>query len=249
MKIEKYKKNRNGKYSIFLSDGREFVLYEEVILKCNLLLKKEINNTDIDNINKLNNEYEVYYAGLKLISNRSRSVYELKKKLREKEYSYELIENTVEKLLKQGYLNDELYARSYINTQIFTTTNGPIKIRRDLENNRIDSSIIDKEIELFDIDTQKEKVDKLISKWIKSNHNKGGLVLKQKIINNLKNKGYSYDIIITVIDNYTFSNDTKLAKKEYDKLYRKYSKKYSGYELDKIIKERLYLKGLIYEKE
>lgn len=249
MKIKKYKKNRNGKYSIFLDDGREFVLYEDVILKCDLLLKKEINDSDIDNINKLNDEYEVYYTGLKLIKNKSRSVFELKKIMKEKDFSYDLIDKIIERLIKQGYLNDELYARSYINTQIFTTTNGPIKIRRDLEDKKIDSTIIDREIGIFDIDTQKEKINKLISKGINTNHSKGGLVLKQKIINDLKNKGYPYDIISIVIDNYTFSNDMKLAKKEYDKLYRKYSKKYSGYELEKIIKEKLYLKGLSYEKE
>ena len=45
------------------------------------------------------------------------------------------------------------------------------------------------------------------------------------------------------------SCDKRIAKKEYDKLYKKYSTKYEGYQLDKIIREKLYLKGLEYEEE
>ena len=61
--------------------------------------------------------------------------------------------------------------------------------------------------------------------------------------------GYDISLINSEISNYSFENDKELAKKEYDKLYRKYSKKYSGKELELKIKEKLYLKGLKYEEE
>ena len=40
MKILKYKKKKNGQYELQLESGEVFVLYEEVILKFELLLKK-----------------------------------------------------------------------------------------------------------------------------------------------------------------------------------------------------------------
>ena len=42
MIIIKYKKQNNGSYNIYLEDGRILSLYEEVILKYELLLKKYI---------------------------------------------------------------------------------------------------------------------------------------------------------------------------------------------------------------
>ena len=39
-----------------------------------------------------------------------------------------------------------------------------------------------------------------------------------------------------------------MVKKEYDKLYKKLSRKYSGNELEYKIKEKLYQKGLYYEE-
>ena len=68
-----------------------------------------------------------------------------------------------------------------------------------------------------------------------------------KIINDLLKLGYSRDIIVEIVDKREFSVSKDLIKKEYDKLYRKYSKKYSGSELEYKIKQKLYQKGLVYE--
>ena len=51
-----------------------------------------------------------------------------------------------------------------------------------------------------------------------------------------------------VISNYEFDNNLEIAKKEYEKLLKKYEKKYSGRELDYKIREKLYQKGLSYDE-
>ena len=249
MKIIKYKKARNGKYSVFLDDGREFLFYEEVILKYELLLKKEILEKDLNDINQSNLEYDVYYVALNSIKNRYRSTYELKELLRKKEYPEEMIDMAIEKLTKQGYLNDRNFAKSYINSQIITTNHGPNRIRGDLEKKRISSDIINEELELYTEDEQKEKIKKVVEYRMKINRSRGGVVLQKKIYNDCLLLGYDSTIINSVMNNYTFTNYTDLAKKEYDKLYKKLSSKYSGYELEKRIKEKLFMKGLSYEEE
>ena len=120
---------------------------------------------------------------------------------------------------------------------------------KELADKKIDSDIINEEIELFTVEEQTERIKKLINKGIKTNHNRGGVVLKQKIYNDLKLAGYDINLINSIICEYSFENDSVIAKKEYEKLYRKYSRKYSGSELERIIKEKLYQKGLKYEKE
>ena len=56
-------------------------------------------------------------------------------------------------------------------------------------------------------------------------------------------------MINNTINLYEFGNNSDIAKKEYDKLYKKYSRKYSGDELKYKIREKMYLKGLNYEEE
>lgn len=68
-------------------------------------------------------------------------------------------------------------------------------------------------------------------------------------MDNLKVHGYDYSLISDVISNYDFPINLDVAKKEREKLYKKYSKKYSGQELEYKIQEKLFAKGLGYEKE
>lgn len=249
MKIIKYKKGAKGVYKVELDDGRVLSLYEDVILKFELLLRKEILEKELKAINDYNLECDVYYVALNNIKARFKSTYDLKEFLKKKEYPCELIDKAIEKLLKQGYLNDRSFARSYINNQIITTSKGPLKIEKELLDKKIDREIIKEEIEVIDEEIQLEKINKLISRGIKSNRTRGGFVLKQKICNDLKVLGYEGYLINKVINDYSFDNDNNLARKEYEKIYRRLSRKYSGNELESKVREKLYQKGLKYDKE
>ena len=88
MKIEKYKKTTKGRYKIYLDDGRELLLYEDAILKFELLLKKEILEKDIMEVELFNQECDVYHVGLESINNRFKSVYDLKETLLKKVYPF-----------------------------------------------------------------------------------------------------------------------------------------------------------------
>ena len=249
MKILKYKKRPNGRYSLYLDDGRELILYEDVILKHELIIRREILEKDLIDIEKDNIKYDVYYVALKSINSRYKSVYELEEFLRKKEYPNDSIQYAISELTKQGYLNDRNFAKSYINSQMITTNHGPNRIKNDLINKHIDMNIILEEIESFSEEEQKEKIEKAINARLKSNHTRGGVVLKNKITNDLLLLGYDLSMIQHVLSHFNFSNNQDLAKKEYEKLYKKYSHKYSGLELQRKIKEKLYLKGLSYEEE
>ena len=248
MKVLKYKKLTGGKYKVTL-DTMDIVLYEEVILKYNLLITKEIDPLEIEKISNDNMFYEIYYVAIKSINSRIKSVYDIRMFLKKKEYPIDIIESVIDKLLEQGYLNDLIFTKSFINNQIVTTNNGPNKIRKELLDHRVDEKIIYNELESFTTDIQLEKIEKLINRFYKSNHTRGGFVLKKKITNDLLNYGYDMELIDKEINKFDFSNDKDIAKKEYEKLYRKLSKKYNGVELERKIKEKMYMKGLVYEED
>ena len=247
MKIIKCKKTTKGRYKIYLDDERELLLYEDAILKFELLLKKEIDEEYIMEVEKYNQECDVYNVALESIKHRFKSVYDLREFLLKKEYPGDLIEKVIEKLEIQGYLNDRSFAKSYINNQISTTNKGPYKIRRELCEHKVNVNVVDEELVVFDEGLQLEKIKKVASRIYNSNRNKGGLVLKTKIINDLVNLGYETGVILKIVSEFDFSNDLEIAKKEYEKLYKKFSRKYDGKELEYKIKEKLFQKGLYYE--
>ena len=247
MDIVRYKKTGKNKYKITLSNNVELTIYEDVILKYELLLKKKINNKDLDKIKELNSYYEAYYFAVNSLNSKFKSISDMRRILKDKEYSSDTVESVIDKLIEQGYLNDNSFCRSFINNQIITTNRGPYKIISELNKHNIKSNIIDEEIVIFTEEEQIDKIDKIINKSIKSNKTRGGVVLKKKIINDLINLGYSIDTIDKVINKYEFKADKDIVQKEYDKIYKRLSRKYDGDELKYKIKEQLYRRGLYYE--
>lgn len=239
MKIIKYKKMSNNKYKVFLDNGENIQLHENIILKYNLLLTKQIE--DINKIKKDNNSYLIYDKVLKYISIKMRCEKEIRDYLKKNEIDN--IDEIIKKLKEQGFINERLYTKSYISDKTRLNNVGPNKIRNDLIKLNIDKNIIEEELSNIDQDDINITLEKLVDKKIKSNKTYAGDVLKQKILNDLINKGYSKESILSILDKKDLNNDD-LYEKEYSKLYNKYSKKYSGSELEYFIKQKLYSKGI-----
>ena len=247
MDIIKYKKLTKGRYKIYFDNKEEMILYEEVILRYNLLVYKKIDNTNQKEIEDYNNECLVYHTALDNINKRFKSISDIRDYLYKKDFEKKYIDKVINKLVEQGYLNDEIFAKNYINNQIFISNKGPYKIKRELLSHHINEDIINSMLEIFTIELQEPKIRKIISKFYNSNKSMGGNVLKKKIEHNLVSLGYSYESYKNIINEFDFNNNKEIAKKEYDKLYKRLSKKYEGNELDYMIKNKLYQKGLHYE--
>jgi len=239
MKILKYKKYGKNRYKVILEDNEEIVLYEDIILKYNLLLTKEIDN--IDDILNDNNKYELYDKVLSYINKRIRCESEIRSYLKKYTSDSNIINNIVDKLYKNKLINDSLYIKSYIHDKINFTNDGPIKIKNDLLKLGFDNYNIEDNLVEFNDKLQKEKIDNYISKYLKSN-NKSLYSFKQKMLLNLISLGYEKELIVSRL-NKVYFNDNESLEKDKEKIRKKYSKKYSGYELDNIIKRKLYEKG------
>lgn len=242
MKIKKYSKKKNGKYELILDKGEPLELYEDTILKYQLLLKSNIQS-DLASILKYDKSCEVYYIALKYLKVKLRSKIEVEKYLIDQDYSKEDILAVLEKLEKQGYLNDLSYAKSFLHHKLITTSNGPFKIKNELLKKGVSSAIIDEVLDQYDLETQLEKIRKIVSKMIRSNRNKSNQVLRKKIISDLICQGFQKENIEEIIKEVGFHNDRAIANKEKEKLYLKLSKKYQAEELEFQVRKRMIQKG------
>ena len=241
MKILKYKKMSGNRYKVFLEDNTNIILYEDIIIKNELLITKNIDN--IKEIQKQNNNYLVYDIALKYINIKMRCEKEIREYLKKKNIEEHLINDTIIKLKNNGYINDRLYTKSFISDKIRLNKEGLNKIRNELIKLDIDKDIIEDEISKIDNIDINDNLEKLIDKKINSNKSYAGDVLKMRLLNEFISKGYNKEDILNILDKKDLNNND-IYEKEYNKLYNKYSKKYSGNELEYIINNKLYQKGL-----
>ncbi len=239
MQISKYKKLKNNIYEVTLENNEKLKLYEDVILKEELLLKKEIDN--IDRITEINNKYDVYNQALKYLNHHVISIKGMKDYLSRKKYDEKDIDETIDKLIKSGYLNDEYYAKCYISDHVNLSNDGPYKMIKHLEENDINSSIYAEYLSKYN-DTWKDRIERYINKSLKVNK-KSTYFFKSKMLMNLINLGYDKEMINDCLNRVNIDNLDELKYKEKEKIRRKLERKYSGDELERKIKEKLYQKG------
>lgn len=241
MKIVKYKKMSKGRYKITL-DNNEIILYEDVILKNNLL---RIDNINVELLEKVMNEnvyYEIYNMALSYIEVKMRTKKEIKDYLLKKNFDIKLIDEIISRLTNEGYLNDKVYVDAYVNDKVNLTNWGPYKIKKNLLDLELDEIFINEKLNTISNDIWNDKINKIISKRINSLKNKSSFMIKNKLKMDLFNLGYDKVLIEENLFNLELDNNDSI-KKECVKAYNKYSKKYVDDELYQKVKMYLFRKG------
>ena len=241
MKIEKYTKLKSNKYSVLI-DGITVKLYDDVIVKYELLRLKEIDENLFKEITEYNDRLEAYYKALKYITKKLRTEKEIYKYL-DKDYSKEIILETIDRLKKYGYLNKVLYLKSYLSDQVHMTLNGPNKIRKDLISLGYEEDEFEEEISNINDEVWLSKIEKIVNKKIKYNRNLGNNKLKEKLVYDLGNMGYYKWMIEDIIHRTEFYSNSNILEKEYNKLYTRLSKKVDESNIDYQIRMKLLQKG------
>ena len=185
MEIVKFKKLKGNLYEIVLDNGLSFKLYDDVIVKYNLLVNKRFDDKFFMEVTSYNDSLDAYYTCIKYLNTKMRSEVELRKYLDKKGISKEVCDKTIDRLKKSGYLNRELYIKSYIADAFNFSNNGPVKIMKSL--NALGFS--DEEVKPFlDLDFDSKAI-KLIDKKLKSNRLSASN-FRMHISNYLVNLGY-----------------------------------------------------------
>jgi len=220
MEIRKFKKVGRNKYKVIF-DNEELTLYEDIILKYDLLIKKEISIDDLDSIIEENNDYEAYNLALNYIEVKMRNRKELYTYLNNKGFDKQLINKTISKIEKLGLLDKNAYIKAYINDKVNLTLDGPYKIRKSLLDLDFNEKDIDSYLSTFDNNIWKEKLEKLVNKKKSIMKNKSYYMFVQKMKNDLYNMGYESEMIDNCLENIKYESDA--LKHDYEKAKKKYS--------------------------
>lgn len=140
---------------------------------------------------------------LYIITNYSKTEYELRKKLKQRQkYTDEIIDKTIEFLKKYNYLNDEDFAKRFIEIHKDTKSKRYIKQKlliKGIDNKTIDKVFLDNDDTFDDYSVAIKLINKKYPEYKEGNLD---MTLKQKIYNYLYRKGISYDIISNIIKEY-----------------------------------------------
>ena len=244
MKITKIEKKKRL-YLLELDETEKLYITEDTIV--HFMLSKGINITEQEL--KEIQEYAQFSYGKNLalyhLSFKQRTVKEVNDYLRKHDMEEETIVHVIDNLKKDNWLDDAKYAHAIINANLLSGDKGAYALKQKLMQKGIAASIIDDELHQHDFINLAETVaQKLLKKYQGKLPEKA---LHDKILQQLINKGFSYEEAKVAYQNLTIEEDDEnqqeLLYKELDKQYRKYSKKYDGYDLKQRLTQALARKG------
>jgi len=171
------------------------------IISHNFKIGLEINEDSFNEITNDELKNKVYNSALRLLGYRMRSCAEMKRRLAEKKYPINYIEETIDKLLKIGYLNDAEFAEAFAHDKVKSKKIGPITLRMEFIPHRIDTEILDKIIKKI---YEQYPISDLIKQLLEKKKIQFGMKLEQKtkkrIQDLLKRKGFSWNEISAVFN-------------------------------------------------
>lgn len=241
MIIKKIKKLRSGKYQIEFESGEKVLTYDEVILKHNLLYKKQLDTSDLNEINKSNDYYSVYNDLIKYLTKKVHSKKEYYKYIEK----YTLNDSEKKRLTKElediKLLDDNHFLKAYISDRFYLSNDGPNKIKRELLEHGIEESAIDDELAKIPYEDLLDKTNKLITKKLKLAKG-SSYMIRNKIYQDMNILGYDKKTIEECFNNDI--DDSSNMIKDFNKYYNEYTRKETDdNKLYFKIKQKLYQKG------
>lgn len=192
MKITDIKQQvkRKDRYSIFVDDKYSFALSESGLISSGIKIGLELSDVELSKLKQEAVEDKGIYRVLDLISRRPRSEGEIIDYLKRKKYEKEEITKILERLSAKGYINDEDFARRWVENRRLLKSISRRKLQLELRQKKVSGDLIDKVLQTNETD-EVETIKELIKKKRTSSRYQDS----QKLMQSLARQGFNYSDI------------------------------------------------------
>ncbi len=187
-----------SRYNIYLDGEFAFGIDYQIKQEFDLHKGKSLDDETIqilkakDNIKKAKNKAYHY------LSFRQRTCLEMEKYLKSKDFNGHTIENVILQLLNEGYLDDYKFAETFLLEKSSLKGYGPYRIKYELHDKGIESSIIESILHTYKEDT--ETLTRLVLSKYKNIMDEDKDVIYKKVGGFLQRRGHTYDTIKIIVN-------------------------------------------------
>ena len=134
---------RRGGVALHVDDEYVCVVSESLVARWRLFKGRELDEADVAEIRAASSAERVMGDAYRLLGHRARSREELRRRLLAKEHDEHAVDDALERLAADGFLDDAAFARSYVADKRRLQSWGAERIRRGLRELGVDAASID----------------------------------------------------------------------------------------------------------
>lgn len=192
MKITAIKQQvkRADRYSIYLDGTYSFSMSADELLPLGLRVNQEVNERELAELKDKALVDKGYDRTLNLIARRPRSEWELRDYLKRKDTAMEVIEAVISKLRVGGYVDDQDFARRWVESRRLLKATSKRRLQQELRQKRVSDEVIQKVLAADDTD-EHAILRELVQRKRRQTKYQDDLKLMQY----LSRQGFDYDTI------------------------------------------------------
>lgn len=187
------------KFHILFDSGEEIEISEETLIESGLYKGQEVEDEIIDKLKFADEKTEALLLSYRFLQ-RNKTEKQLIDYLYKNKISGEIIDTVIPILNEKKYLNDEDYARRYLNDAMNIKKYGKIKIIYMLRSKGIKNDIIEKIMRDYDYETEYLNAEDLLSKKLDAEEKDPKKINSAKKY--LQGRGFEFEIINFAVDEF-----------------------------------------------
>lgn len=242
-------KKKSSTVVVILSNGEKLKLSHSSYTEFRLYEGKELSEEELASLLSYEKEGEFYDYALRLLDKDNYTVFAISNKLLSKGADAKQVSSIVERLKKEDLLDDERYAKVFVEDVAELRCLGKNKILAELKHKGIGESVLSK-LE-FPEEKEFERACMAASLLDKKYAKSANGAKKDKAIRALITRGFSYDIALKAIEEKLTTNDAEEEKnrllRDFELVYARYSRKYEGKKIYEAVIKSLLRKGYDYD--
>ncbi|CAN5841672.1 RecX family transcriptional regulator [soil metagenome] len=187
LKIQEKDKTR---VNVFLDEQFAFAITLNAAL--NLRKGQQLSEAEIEQLKATDERQRAYTKALYFLGFRARSQAEIEQYLREKEYLPPIIEEVVQRLVAEKYLDDEAFARSWVDSREQMRPRSSRALRYELRQKGVNDTVINELVETVDDDAAAwSAIESKLTRWQALEQQE----FFKKLSGFLGRRGFTYEVV------------------------------------------------------
>ena len=187
-------------FEVVSEDETKLLLNYNIFEKYKVSVDMDFSETEIQEMKYFSDIERAKSRAINYISGKLKTKYEVRLKLKEKDFTEDIIDEVIDILEKEEYLNDRLYCEVFIEDKKQLNGYGKNKIKSLLIQKGISKSVFEDFLDEFEYEEEFDNALKMgIKKLNLLSNEEDVFKKKQKLINYLAYRGFSFDVINDVL--------------------------------------------------
>jgi regulatory protein len=196
--VERQKRKAN-RYNIYIDEEYAFSVHEDVLIRHGLFKGLQLENDELQELIQREEENKAYHSALHYLKFRSRSKKEMETYLiRQKGIDVVFVAKVLQRLQKEGYLNDEQFAKDWSHFRI-QQSKGRKYVKAELREKGLTEQQIQSALSGINPDQERESAFKLAKARWNRYAQEDWPAIQRKLGGYLLRQGFTNEVVYSVL--------------------------------------------------